>query len=220
MPVSTLWHPVVSACALRAGDNVLACTVLGQDLALWRGASGQVQAWEDRCPHRGVALSLGRVTGDRLACAYHGWEYAAGTGRCAAIPQLPDIPVPGKVCVRTFTAREHNGMVWVTLADNPATKPAADTITKTWHYLRSIGVRAPLDTVNASLPVHGFRAAAAALHWQGPLAGENVQLWTLQTTATDCLLHLSSDGAPQADAVPALFGAIRRLRSALQTARA
>lgn len=45
MPVlCAQWHPVLPAHALRAGNNVLACTVVGQDLALWRSASGQVQA--------------------------------------------------------------------------------------------------------------------------------------------------------------------------------
>jgi nitrite reductase/ring-hydroxylating ferredoxin subunit len=219
MPVSILWHPVVSTRALRAGDNVLACTVIGQDLALWRSATGQVQAWEDRCPHRGVALSLGRVTGDRLACAYHGWEYAAGTGRCEVIPALPDIPVPGKVCVRTFAAREHQGMVWVMLADDPAREPAADAITGVRRYLRSIGVRAPLGAVNAQLPGLGFEATAP-LHWQGKRAGQNLQLLTLQTSATGCMLHLSCDDLLPADAVPALFGAMRRLRSALETSAA
>ncbi|MCP5281972.1 MAG: Rieske (2Fe-2S) protein [Rhodoferax sp.] len=110
------WHPVLAAGLLRASDKVIPVLANAQRLALWRSASGAVQAWEDRCPHRGVALSLGRVEGDRLACAYHGWEYAAMDGRCVAIPAMPRQPVPGKVCVKTYPVRVYQDMVWVELA--------------------------------------------------------------------------------------------------------
>ena len=96
---------------LRGGQNIVAALLAGQPLALWRSGSGAVQAWEDRCPHRGVPLSMGRVKGDQLACAYHGWQYAAQDGRCTAIPAMPDRPVPGKVCVKTYAALERQGMV-------------------------------------------------------------------------------------------------------------
>ena len=37
---------------------------------------GKAAALLDRCPHRNVPLSLGRVVaGGRLECAYHGWQF-------------------------------------------------------------------------------------------------------------------------------------------------
>ena len=42
---------------------------------------GTVCAYEDRCLHRALPLSQGRLTGDRLVCAAHEWEYDACTGR-------------------------------------------------------------------------------------------------------------------------------------------
>lgn len=111
-------------------------------------------------------------------------------------------------------------MLWVTLAHEPVSEPDADAFTRPWHFLRSIGVRAPLDTVKTYLPLHGFRSTDTALHWQGPLAGQMLQLLTLQTTATDCLLHLLSEVAPPMDIVPGLFGAMRHLRNTLQAPRA
>src|SRR5579859_916411 len=64
----------------------LARTVLGQPLVLFR-SSGPAAALVDRCPHRNVPLSAGRVTGERLACPYHGWEFD-GQGVCRSVPGL------------------------------------------------------------------------------------------------------------------------------------
>jgi toluene monooxygenase system ferredoxin subunit len=42
---------------------------------------GTVCAYEDRCRHLARPLSLGTLTGNRLVCAAHAWEYDACTGR-------------------------------------------------------------------------------------------------------------------------------------------
>ena len=42
---------------------------------------GVVCAYEDRCRHKGVRLSEGRLDGSVLTCAAHGWEYDVLTGR-------------------------------------------------------------------------------------------------------------------------------------------
>ena len=41
---------------------------------------GTVCAYEDRCRHKGIALSLGKLEGHVLTCAVHGWAYDARTG--------------------------------------------------------------------------------------------------------------------------------------------
>jgi toluene monooxygenase system ferredoxin subunit len=41
---------------------------------------GSVCAYEDRCRHKGIALSLGKLEGHQLTCAVHGWIYDARTG--------------------------------------------------------------------------------------------------------------------------------------------
>eukprot|EP00803_Ostreobium_quekettii_P006480 evm.model.scf_391EXC.2 EVM.evm.TU.scf_391EXC.2 scf_391EXC:43579-43855(+) len=46
--------------------------VLERDIAVWKDAEGCWRAVEDRCPHKGVALSLGRVREDgTLECRFH-----------------------------------------------------------------------------------------------------------------------------------------------------
>ena len=214
------WHPVLPAQSLPAAGAIAAALVRGQSLALWRSTSGAVQAWEDRCPHRGVALSLGRVLGERLACAYHGWEYAAGSGRCVAIPAMPRQPVPGKVCVTTYAALEHAGMVWVALkagAKPPTPPPQHDTPAQ---FLRSMAVAAPHAGVATALAAAEFTPAGPC-QWRGHLAGHGLHLWLLDAAAHWCMLHVASTTTrPSGPAPPALFHALRGLRERLQATTA
>jgi toluene monooxygenase system ferredoxin subunit len=42
---------------------------------------GQVHAFEDRCLHKSLPLSLGRLEGRHILCRAHSWEYDACTGQ-------------------------------------------------------------------------------------------------------------------------------------------
>ena len=93
-------------------EKPLARTVLGVPLVLFRGPGGAAAALLDRCPHRNVPLSLGRVVGQgALECAYHGWQFQTN-GRCSHIPGLL---AQGERERRTPAAavREQDGFVWV-----------------------------------------------------------------------------------------------------------
>lgn len=107
------WHPVAYSAEL--GDGPRAATLLGEKLVLWRGPDGAPRAMRDRCPHRGTALSLGRVESGELVCPYHGWSFDT-SGRCTRIPQLEDPRrVPERACVEGYRCREALGLVWVAL---------------------------------------------------------------------------------------------------------
>ena len=67
------WHIVARSTEIADGE-VKAASLLGEDLVLWR-AAGQLMAWKDLCVHRGARLSLGAISGERIACPYHGWVY-------------------------------------------------------------------------------------------------------------------------------------------------
>src|ERR1700739_1257375 len=60
----------------------------GEPIALFRNASGVACAVADACPHRRVPLSLGKIIGGDLRCAYHGWTFDGVSGACTAIPNL------------------------------------------------------------------------------------------------------------------------------------
>ena len=108
------WHPVVPSESLAEG-HVLRVHLLTEDIVLWR-LQGRVLAWQDRCAHRGTRLSLGKVEGHTLVCAYHGWAYNA-EGRCVRIPAHPHQSPPQKAQVKTYWAKEHYDLVWVSLGE-------------------------------------------------------------------------------------------------------
>lgn len=118
---ATHWHPV--ALAEDCAPGPLGVRLLGQDLALWRDEAGQAQAWLDRCPHRGARLSLGRVQGGQLECAYHGWRFAP-SGQCVAVPALPSFVPPPTHCATRFEACEAYGLVWVRMQASDVALPA------------------------------------------------------------------------------------------------
>ena len=83
-------------------------------VAVWRGPTGLVQVWEDRCPHRGMRLSFGFVKGDRLSCMYHGWSFQPD-GHCRRIPAHPDLEPPKTICAKTFAVTIFRGIVFANL---------------------------------------------------------------------------------------------------------
>lgn len=90
----------------------LSRTLLGIPLVLFRGDDGKPAALLDRCAHRNVPLSLGKVVGHRLQCAYHGWEFT-GEGACEKIPGLCGDPEGKARRVPMYPCLERDGFVWV-----------------------------------------------------------------------------------------------------------
>ena len=114
------WHPVTQSSAV-SGQPV-GITLLGQAVVVWRDQQGVIHAWADQCPHRGARFSLGRVTGDTLECAYHGWQFNS-QGRCVHVPALPSFKPPDTHCARVFQAQEAYGLVWVLLGGQSSPLP-------------------------------------------------------------------------------------------------
>ncbi len=144
------WFVALPAVELVLGE-IAWVQLDGEELAVWRDASGSVNAWENRCPHRGVRLTLGDNLGSELRCRYHGWRFAAGSGICTAIPARPDRVPPEALGVRTYACREAFGFVWVNLAGDagePHLPLDADRVTTA----RSVVVHAPLADVAPALP--------------------------------------------------------------------
>jgi nitrite reductase/ring-hydroxylating ferredoxin subunit len=111
------WYPVVQSSELPAGSPV-GITCLGEDLVLYRDSKGLPKVLFDRCPHRYVKLSAGRVFADELQCAYHGLRFD-GAGACTLIPweQPMNRVIQQKLCIRSYQAVEVGGIVWAYLGD-------------------------------------------------------------------------------------------------------
>jgi len=104
------WYPVCRAERLRT--TPLAVTLMGTPLVLFRRPDGRPAALVDRCPHRNVPLSLGKVRGETLRCIYHGWEFD-GTGACRTVPGLVGDTRAHERRATSYPARDSQGFVWV-----------------------------------------------------------------------------------------------------------
>lgn len=108
------WYIV--AASTQLGGAPVAVTLHGMPIVLFRDADGHPQALHDRCPHRGVALSLGTVGDGTIACAYHGWRFD-GTGHCRHIPSLREDQTIKSAPVRRYPVVEQEGYVWLWVGD-------------------------------------------------------------------------------------------------------
>lgn len=139
----------------------------GVEIALWRSASGKVQAWIDRCPHRGMRLSHGFVRGETLACIYHGWRYDTG-GACNHIPAHPSLTPPKTIVATSYTTVEASGVIWVAPAGTTTTPPILTDLLP----LRSLQVKRSANDVaeklgNAETGVIWFEDIAISLQTIG-----------------------------------------------------
>ncbi len=111
--IHNCWYPAAWSSDLESAP--VARTVLGKNVVLFRTGDGDVAALEDRCPHRLLPLSQGRVTDDGLQCGYHGLTFD-GAGVCNAAPTQDTLPEGA--CVRAYPAAERLGLVWIWMGDS------------------------------------------------------------------------------------------------------
>ncbi|CAN5253554.1 hypothetical protein BH09BAC1_BH09BAC1_12430 [soil metagenome] len=98
-------------------QNPLQKKIVGQELVIFETETGKIGVMEDRCCHRNVNLSLGRVEGESIKCGYHGWEYNT-QGACTCIPSLPEgEQVPRTVRIQAYSTEVRHKAVWVYIGD-------------------------------------------------------------------------------------------------------
>jgi phenylpropionate dioxygenase-like ring-hydroxylating dioxygenase large terminal subunit len=109
------WYAVEHDQAVKVGQAV-AVEFWHTSVALYRTRDGRLHAVENRCAHRQLMLSEGRVEGCRLTCRYHGWSYEPD-GRLAEIPhELFGRPFPS-VKLRTYPVEVRYGLIWIFFGD-------------------------------------------------------------------------------------------------------
>lgn len=198
------WTPLGLSQLLRKG-GVFRTWIGDKELAVWRSAAGQVHAWDNRCPHRGMRLHHGFVRGEQLACLYHGWHYGED-GACAKIPAHPDLEPPSSICVPTTPCVEADGVVWAGGEDgNPPKMPTGYT-----RALRSIHVACSADKVVAS--IGGWVAVVDAATGQLAIA--------VQAFNQVCVLHALAAEDTSADDMVAQSVWLAALRDKLETGEA
>jgi nitrite reductase/ring-hydroxylating ferredoxin subunit len=115
------WLPVEASENLEIGDklrsingpkNPLQVRVLGEELVLWRDATGKAHLMDEHCAHRGTSLYYGRVEPDRIRCLYHAWAYD-GTGQCVETPaEPPESTFKNHIRQPTYPTYEVGGLIF------------------------------------------------------------------------------------------------------------
>ena len=177
------WIPIALSRDVPVGVT-RAVIVDNREVVIWRGEDGVVHVWEDRCPHRGMRLSLGFVRGNALNCLYHGWQYGAGAN-CLRIPAHPDLTVPPTIRANAYAAAETGGMVWMSedSADPPPQLPELAPVI-------SLAVEAAPERVLAALG-----GSIAERFVALTFAGGTLQVGWHRVNAEKTMLHAAGTGA-------------------------
>ncbi len=112
MFVKNAWYAAAEASEI--GRSLLGRMFLNEPVVMFRRENGVPVALADRCCHRRVPLSKGKLIGDTLQCGYHGLRYDAN-GQCFEIPGQPLVP-PG-TRVRSYPLLDKHGWVWIWMGD-------------------------------------------------------------------------------------------------------
>lgn len=103
-----------------ATTTPLGVRFFGEDMVIYRGATGTAYMVEAYCPHMGTHLANNttsyvvkdneHVEGDNIRCPYHGWRFGPD-GNCNDIPYSPS-PAPKRACLKTYPITERAGALW------------------------------------------------------------------------------------------------------------
>lgn len=121
MFVKNCWYVAGWAHELIDGA-LLARTILNERILFYKGENDSVVAMEDRCCHRGAALSLGRLEGDNVRCMYHGLLFNSA-GACIEVPGRDAIPPSFKVS--TYPVEVQDKLIWIWMGDPALADKAA-----------------------------------------------------------------------------------------------
>jgi phenylpropionate dioxygenase-like ring-hydroxylating dioxygenase large terminal subunit len=118
--IRNAWY--VAALSAEVKEELLPRSILGERIVMFRKPGGGIAALEDRCIHRQVPLSKGKLRDGVVSCWYHGLKYDSA-GKCIEIPSQEKIPP--KACVRSFPIVERYGMAWIWMGEGVEPDSAA-----------------------------------------------------------------------------------------------
>ncbi|MFC1878826.1 Rieske 2Fe-2S domain-containing protein [Chloroflexota bacterium] len=111
------WYVVLDS--IQVGKKPIGVTRLGEKLVFWRDTNRRVRCAFDRCPHRGVKLSLGKVQSGNLQCPFHGFEFDS-SGRCVLIPaDGRTSQPPAAMRLHSYPTHEAHGFIWIWWGEQP-----------------------------------------------------------------------------------------------------
>ena len=110
--VENAWYVVCMSDEIKANE-IQGHRICKKPIVVWRTTEGKVVAFDDRCVHKRMPLSCGKILPDgNLQCAYHGFTYN-GNGQCVMIPSQIEQPIPSRAKLKPYPVIEQDGVVWV-----------------------------------------------------------------------------------------------------------
>lgn len=92
-------------------DGPISRKICDREIVFYRTEEGNIAALDDRCPHRFVPLSGGKVEGENIRCPYHGLLFGPD-GDCVERPH-DDGPMQPGLCVKSYTAVDKYNCIWL-----------------------------------------------------------------------------------------------------------
>lgn len=108
------WYPVARSRDLPPGTH-RPLEAFGTEWLLFRTHAGRAGLTGRHCCHMGADLARGKVRGETLECALHGWRFDVH-GRCTHVPGLPAPPAAG---LHRLTCCERYGIVFAFWGNDP-----------------------------------------------------------------------------------------------------
>jgi vanillate O-demethylase monooxygenase subunit len=127
MFMQNAWY--VAAWGREVGRSLLARRICNLPMVFYRLEDGTAVALADRCCHRLLPLSHGRLEGDTLVCGYHGLTYDR-TGQCVKVPSQERVSPQARVT--SYPVVERHRFVWVWVGD-PALADPSDVPDLHWN---------------------------------------------------------------------------------------
>lgn len=110
--IGNQWYVILESKELKK-NHPLKIKRFNEQLSLWRDEKNEVCCIADKCCHRGVSLSCGRVIRGMLECPFHGFLYDK-SGRVTLIPANgKHATVPETMKVQSYRTFEAYGLIWL-----------------------------------------------------------------------------------------------------------
>ncbi len=113
------WWPIGISAHLKLKPTFI--RVFGEDLVLFRDATGKAGVIGAFCAHRRANLCLGDIERDGVRCRYHGWLYDT-SGKLVQIPGEPaDSPIRKQdIRLPSYPVEELGGLIFAYFGQQPA----------------------------------------------------------------------------------------------------
>ncbi len=97
--------------------------ILGNDIVVYRTEKEKnVVAFIDKCPHRNIPVSEGKICNGNLVCRFHGWEFNQD-GKCVKVPGMVDSEEVKVARLKKYNIIEREGLIWICLDPNSKRQP-------------------------------------------------------------------------------------------------